>query len=194
MRLFVALNLTDELRAAVAADIGPVRERARSLRWVRVDQIHVTLKFLGELQSPAAQEVGRVLDTVASATPDADLVVRGRGAFPNFRRPRVVWIGVQSPTLVHLAARLGLALVPLGIAAETRAFRPHLTVGRVSAELAPDELAGLREWSDTEPAAELGRQRIATIDLMRSELGPGGSRYSVLHRAALAGSTPLLTR
>jgi len=141
--------------------------------------MHVTLKFLGEQDESLVNPLRDALEGVVPA----HAAISGRttevGAFPNFRRPRVVWVGMTGErALQSLAGDIDRALTPLGIPREARPFQAHLTLGRVKGELVPAQSTALAA------AAKLCRGSreltVRTVDLMQSELGRGGSRYSVL--------------
>ena len=179
MRLFVAINLPVEIRDAIHADAGILRSATTGVRWTAGPSLHVTLKFLGERAESLVPDLRVAMEAVAANHLSLELETMGYGTFPNFRRPRVVWVGMTGETeLRALANDLDRAFVPLGIAAESREFRAHLTLGRVKGELSAPEIAALS--AAARQAVPARGVPVRTIDLMRSELGPGGSRYSVL--------------
>ncbi len=184
MRLFLAINFPDALRQAMHAAAAPLREAAPDVGWTGADRLHLTVKFLGEqapeLVEPLAREVGR-----AAARFGALPVSLGRvGAFPNFRRPRVVWIGVDGEGKLELLHHeVEVACQALGFEPEGRPFRPHVTLGRVRGAAHPSLGAALAA------AARAVRFRadaeVESVDVMRSEPAPGGSRYTRLAAAPL---------
>jgi 2'-5' RNA ligase len=179
MRLFVAINLPATVREAIYDDVAPVRASASGLRWVGAGALHVTVKFLGEQQDRLVPEIDAALRKVGERHAPVSIRTTELGAFPNFRRPRVVWVGMSpASALGALAEDVDGVLAPLGIARETRAFQSHLTLGRVKDQLSARDAATLAEAAEAcHPSRDFAVQ---TVDLMRSELGPGGSRYSVL--------------
>lgn len=179
MRLFVAINLPEETRDAIYADASPLRSATTAIRWTAARSLHVTLKFLGEQQDSLLSDLRATLDAVAARHRPLDLQTTGFGAFPNFRRPRVVWVGMTGESeLRALANDIDRAFVPFGVAAESREFRAHLTLGRVKGELSAADGGALS--AAARQAAPARGVPVRTIDLMRSELGPGGSRYTLL--------------
>jgi 2'-5' RNA ligase len=186
MRLFIAVNLSDESRRAIDVMVAPIRSDVPSIRWVATEMLHITVKFIGEQSGDAAARVGDVLKRVGQSAPTEVCVFAGIGAFPNFRRPRVVWMGVRPPALAVLATSIDRALVPLGIPAEGRPFTPHLTLGRVARGLHPGELARLRGYEAS--VGEVSRMQVSSIELMRSQPARGGSSYTALVTAPLDGS------
>jgi 2'-5' RNA ligase len=187
MRLFLAVNLPDETRDAVFAAAAPMRAAAPGVAWVRPHLLHVTLKFLGETPEAAADGVRRAAEAVALGSAPFEVHLRGAGAFPNFRRPRVVWIGIEpAAPMARLAAGLDAACAALGFAREERPFAAHLTLGRVKRELGRGEGVAL-ERAGGAVALEVG-VAVRSIDVMRSELSAQGPTYTRLARAALGGA------
>ena len=179
MRLFVAVNLPDAVRNAVYADAEPLRAASGRIKWVMPGSLHITLKFLGRQDDRLVGDFERGLAGVASLHSALDVRTRDIGAFPNFRRPRVVWVGMTgAERLSALAADIDTLFAGFGVPVERRPFRAHLTLGRVKDEMTSAEARAL-ELAASRPGSPRGFT-IRTIDLMQSELGPGGSRYSVL--------------
>ena len=184
LRLFVAIELPDEVRRALEQTTAALRRALPegSLRWVRPDGIHVTLKFLGA--TPAAR-VDAVRDALASAVGGAaafDLRPGGIGSFGGRRNLRVVWVGVEGDTaaLAALAERIEAAMEPLGFAREQRAFNAHLTLARVRDEATPSEREQISDALASFPSAAMLSFRAADVSLMRSTLGRGGAKYDAL--------------
>jgi 2'-5' RNA ligase len=189
MRLFVAINLPPSIRDAIYADTASLRAATSAVKWVTAPLIHVTLKFLGGQSDALVPDLERIIRIVAARRPALELRTTEFGAFPNFRRARVVWVGVTGETeLRALAHDLDQMFEGLGIPAETRSFKAHLTLGRVKREMSGDESRSLAA------AAALPREAhsfaVSAVDLMQSELGPGGPRYSVLASAPLHARGP----
>ena len=179
MRLFVAGNLPSAIRDAVYAGAAPLREATSAIKWVTASSLHITLKFLGERDERLVGDLTGALEMVAAGHAPMEIRLTEVGAFPNFRRPRVVWIGMTCQDALRALVRdIDHAFAPLGIAPETRPFQAHLTLGRVRGEMTPGDAATLAEAARAcRPA---GVFAVQTVDLMRSELGPSGSRYSVM--------------
>lgn len=177
MRLFVALELTEEVRAAVRALIARLEPAGADLRWVRPEGMHLTLKFIGEVPEEKLAPLQAALGAVVSAAPVA-LNFHGLGYFPNERAPRVLWVGAQaSANLAPLAADLEAALEPLGIAREKRPFSPHLTLGRFRSSKG---LPRLQEEIARLPGLDFGRVETRELALYQSRLAPGGAQYTRL--------------
>ena len=185
MRLFLALNLPKKERERIQRAARPLRDEGLPVRWVDVDQYHVTLKFLGSVRKDGVERIQNALEEVASSTAPFDAAVTGFGAFPTIRRPRVLWAGVHAtPELRCLKQDLEWGLAALGFEKETRAFHPHLTLGRAST----DGAGRFRGLDELVASLELdARFVVRTVDLMQSHASPEGPTYTLVHRARLTG-------
>lgn len=131
MRLFVALDLNDEVREGVAKFLAQMRAALPHARWVHAETLHVTLKFIGSAPESRVAEFSAALSQVKSAEP-ARLDFRGTGFFPNEKRPRVFWLGAESsPNVATIAADIDRRLAKLGVDPEDHDFWPHLTLARL---------------------------------------------------------------
>ena len=175
MRLFVALDLSDAVRKEIAKFCEALRAEFPSARWVRSEGLHVTLKFIGEASAERVEKIETALDTVASNAP-VEMNFRGTRFFPNERRPRVLWIGIEAtPNLADIAEQIETRLEPLGVARESREFKPHLTLARI------EDSRGIEKLHDAlrrNAPADFGTVRTNEMYLYRSELGRGGAKYT----------------
>ncbi len=187
MRLFVALKLPKKQRTRIHRAIRGLREEELPVRWTDPANYHVTLKFLGEVRRERMEGVGVALEQVAGSTKAFTVEFDGFGAFPTVRRPRVIWLGIEStPEFRCMKQDLEWAMGEAGFEAETRAFHPHVTVGRAGPSGGAGAFRGLdRRLAELGLAGEI---RVHTLDLMRSHLSRGGASYSVVHSARLASS------
>jgi RNA 2',3'-cyclic 3'-phosphodiesterase len=187
VRLFVAVDLDDEARAAIATEQQRLRALAAgesAIRWVRPEQMHMTLVFLGEVDSARAGEVvGAMSRSVEQAA--FDLTFAGFGAFPPRGAPRAFWIGVAAgqTELRALQETLSKRIAALGIAIEARQFSPHLTLARWKMSRPADRSRMLTSTHDRIVA----RTRIDRATLYQSRLSSAGSTYVELARATLSG-------
>jgi 2'-5' RNA ligase len=184
VRLFLAINLEPDVRRTILQATEPLHVAGPSLGWVDESRLHLTLKFLGEAPSDAVAPLSDAIDRVASRHRPFTMRIADVGAFPNFRRARVVWMGIdREPKLELLHHDIELACEQQGYEVEGRPFRPHLTLARVKDRPGIDEL---RNLSRASKSVELAEESVVTsIDLMLSRPGPGGSRYECLHAARL---------
>jgi len=183
MRLFVAVNLPSEIRERLAAVQDSLRRAQAEVSWVRAENIHVTLKFLGETEEKRLERIRPALDEVANAGAPFSMELSGVGSFGG-RIPRVVWVGVGdgAEPLIQLAGRVEAALARVGFPKERRGLTAHLTLGRVrSPKNAEALLASLQEFR----AEKFGTVAATQFELMQSELRPTGSVYTVLEKFPL---------
>lgn len=177
MRLFVALDIPEETRDALANLIHQFSEVCRGARWVRAEGLHITLKFIGEAEEATLSAMKACLAEIHSAEA-IQIVFRHFGFFPNERRPHVFWVGMQAgPALADLAKQIDAKLQTLGIPHEEKDFRPHLTLARFNSL---GGLPKLKEMIQGHAARELGRTTAREFHLYQSELKPGGAEYTRL--------------
>ncbi|MEX2180370.1 MAG: RNA 2',3'-cyclic phosphodiesterase [Gemmatimonadaceae bacterium] len=184
MRLFLAINLDPRVSREIVRETGALRAMAPGLRWVDEARLHLTLKFMGERPDEDVASIREALDRVAGRHRRIAMHVRHVGAFPNFRRARVVWIGVEQDARLELLQHdVEVECDARGFELDGRAFRPHLTLARVPEGTDRDVLVRL-ELAAQDVDLEL-ECVVESIDLMRSTTAAGGSRYERLHAAAL---------
>jgi RNA 2',3'-cyclic 3'-phosphodiesterase len=186
VRSFVAVLLPEAVRARVDAMAAPLRALGAPVSWVRAENLHVTLRFLGALDEAMLASVREALAEAAAATAPFTLTLGGFGGFPTPRAPRVVWVGLLAgaDALGALHARVEQALARRGLPPEERAFHGHVTLGRARE---PRGAAGLVEALAVAPEP-LGEVAVDAVHLMRSDLHPTGARYDVLAREGLGGA------
>ena len=182
MRCFVAVLLPDGVRAGLAAVCDELRGQTRGLAWVRPENLHLTLRFLGEVEPVTLERVREAVTAAATAVPPFKVSLGGLGGVPAGAAPRDLWasVGTGADGLVALQAALEAGLVARGLPAETRPFHPHVTLARARDPRGARGLAGVLG-----PGPAFGEARVASLHLMRSELGRGGARHSVLAVAPL---------
>lgn len=183
MRTFIAIPLPADCPALLETLQAHLRTSAADVRWTAVSSIHLTLKFLGEIDPADAGRMAGAFQTIAASQETFSLSLGGLGAFPGPRNPRVVWCGVQGELeqLGKLQRRVDEACVLLGFPAEEREFRPHLTLGRIRSGRNLQRLSDcIRIGPDLR--CELQADR---FNIYRSTLRPSGAVYDVLESFAL---------
>ena len=185
MRLFVALEIPSTVRDNLAALIKSLRAVSPQTRWVRPENLHVTLKFIGEVPEAKLAGIREGLASVRSEEPVA-LDFRGLGFFPNEKHPRVFWAGIEtSPNLKTLAADIDGTTEKLGIAREQRPFSPHLTIARFEPPRLPEKLrAAIQENA----ALDFGSLRTSQFHLIESKLKPSGAEYTTVESFTFAAA------
>jgi RNA 2',3'-cyclic 3'-phosphodiesterase len=184
-RLFCALALPEEVRTAAATHAARMREAFPRVRasWERPEKMHLTLKFVGEVERARAAELSTAAARSAGTTASFVLSVGGTGTFPPHGPPRVLWLGVEDASggLALLHRRLEDECVAAGFPREARPFNPHLTLARVRAPRDARDLAAAHRETHFAPQTFT----ISELLVIRSELGPGGSRYTTVSQHQL---------
>ena len=194
LRTFIAIELDQELKATLADIQARLRGVVppRAVRWVQLEGIHLTLKFLGDTPLDKVEQVKSALVQAAGQIPAFTVTVGGVGCFPDARRPRVVWVGVQEPSgsLARLWQAVESHVAPLGFPIERRPFSPHLTLGRVQRYASSAEVRDIGQ-SVTALAAEMAGvhddMAVGTVAYIKSDLRPTGAVYTTLAEARLQG-------
>jgi 2'-5' RNA ligase len=190
IRLFIAIELTEELKA-VLTEIGrelEARIPPRTVRWVKPAAMHLTLVFLGETPVSQLEAVKAAVSTAVAGLPQTSFGAVGLGCFPNPRRPRVIWVGVDEAAgnLPRIKEALDRELEPLGFKPERQPFSPHLTLGRVDKRAGNHEAAELGRVLERATLQEIGRVEATQIHLIRSDLRPTGPVYTIVASFPLA--------
>jgi 2'-5' RNA ligase len=185
LRCFIAIELSAGLREKIGRETGGLRASEADVRWVPAENLHLTLKFLGSVPDELVPDIRAGLARVARGHARHCVRLAGTGVFPDPRRPRVVWVGVEDSEGVSALQRdVEAAMEGLGFEPEGRPYTPHLTLGRVKSprgrSALMEELGALRD-------ADFGEQEVREVSLMKSELRPGGARYERLFAAPLGG-------
>jgi RNA 2',3'-cyclic 3'-phosphodiesterase len=188
MRLFIAVHLQETIRAAVQNEVRQVEpsleEHRDAIRWTPTEQLHVTLKFLGNAREDQLPLLGAALDSVCAGRRNFSLSFDTLGVFPPKGPPSIVWMGVKegAETLSSAAAGIEAACEALGFAKEARAFHPHLTIGRVKTVRYGNLL---RERLAAHPPFTIGPMTVESIDLVESLLSAAGPKYRIRYRGTL---------
>jgi 2'-5' RNA ligase len=185
LRLFVALELDGQAEVMLADYQHRLAALEPAVRWVRPEQIHLTLQFLGEVTDTRVMEIARSLDALSDLS-SFYFEIGGVGTFGSPRAARVIWAGVHmpNPALAALQKKCEGALAELGYAPEGRAYMPHLTLGRVKDPRAGGQIAEVVAGLQLQASGQL-RQTASEVVLFESTLGPQGSQYVVVHKVLL---------
>jgi 2'-5' RNA ligase len=191
-RAFIAVELPEEIHQTLAQVSADLKQKMGELpvRWVAVHNIHLTLKFLGDVSEANVPMLTKIIQMIADGHHCLEISLGSLGAFPNVRRPRVIWVGVQAPEeLVSIHRSLDVETTRLGYESDKRPFSPHLTLGRVSRNASPREVRGIGQVLKEEKLGFLGAARVSELHLFRSDLKPGGAVYTKVFTAALRDET-----
>jgi RNA 2',3'-cyclic 3'-phosphodiesterase len=179
IRTFIALTIPEEVKAVIGMAMSELKAKNHAVRWVKSEGLHITLKFLGDIPEQTVATVAAGLDKAAALCPPLTLRLAGFGAFPNVKRAKVVWVGLEGDMndLSRLATDIDKMCIAYGVAGESRPFSGHITLGRLKAptmvDLATNPVSGLFNASQ--------------VLLYQSVLLPSGAQYTVLHRSSLGG-------
>lgn len=180
IRCFIAIELPDEIREGLGRLISRLKYKAPDAKWVLPAGIHLTLKFLGSIDSSRVPEITDAIADSAFGIPPFSLELIDMGAFPSLSRVRVIWIGIQGETdrLLQLQKRIDTNLDILGFPSETREFAPHLTLARVRERATPAERQQLGQIIAATKVPSIGKFTAASVSLIRSQLFRTGAVYS----------------
>jgi len=172
MRTFVAIEIS---KGEILKEIQTFQEKIKiDAKPIRVDQIHFTLQFLGEIDEEKCEQVKDVLNKIDFS--EFEISLKSVGGFPNFKNPRVIWVGIDKggQQLSEIAKEIGIKLTALGFK-EDKKFKPHLTIFRVK-----EKIGNISAIMKKYEAVEFGIQSISKIKLKKSVLSPEGPEYSDL--------------
>jgi 2'-5' RNA ligase len=188
IRAFIAI----ELSPGIQSQLDEIQKQLRNqindhaIHWVRSQNIHLTLKFLGDVSITNLDDLKNILADEAIKHEPFEITIGNLGAFPNNNHPRVIWVGVQAPlNLNSLQHNLELQLEKLGFAREERSFSPHLTLGRITRNITDFERHSVTEVLNATRIGFLGAVRVNAIHLFKSDLLPSGAVYSRLYTTNL---------
>ena len=184
IRTFIALPVAGSAVEAVRAMIGEMEEAGVSAKWVEPWNMHLTLKFLGDLPRTRIQPLADAVSHAVQGEPKFEIALRGAGAFPSLVRPRVLWVGIRegADRLARLSRFIDESTVASGFAPADKAFRPHLTIGRARGESAGTQAADIiSRYSD----AFWGTVSVDSVHVVASVLKPSGPVYTSLARIPL---------
>ena len=188
IRAFIAINLSADVLERIEQVALDLKKRMNSvpIRWVPTENIHLTLKFLGNVSTANLELLKDILGNVASKHHECDISVGGIGVFPKPHSPRVIWVGMEVPQeLFNLQREIEIETARLGYSREHRPFSPHLTFGRVSRNASTEDVHIIAESLENYKVGFLGATRVRTVYLYRSDLKPEGAEYTPIHSAAL---------
>ncbi|HET9911923.1 MAG TPA: RNA 2',3'-cyclic phosphodiesterase [Anaerolineales bacterium] len=187
LRAFIAVEIPLDIRQAVCKAISDLQKETNSLvRWVPMENMHLTLKFLGDVSPSNVDMLTQMIRAEADLFHYFEFRLNGLGSFPNLKRPRVIYIGIQAPAVLEALQRgIDSASRRLGYESEERGFSPHLTVGRVKQNITVTEQQTVRRALEGTKIDLLGTARVDSVHLYKSDLQPTGSVYTRLYSAPL---------
>ncbi len=184
LRSFVAVEIPAEIQSTLARSTAPLQKALPKplVRWVASQNIHLTLKFLGDVSPANLERLAEALQAEAVAHETFTMSVGGLGAFPTPRRARVIWIGLAAPAaLMALLRGVEAVAARLGYASEDRPPSPHLTIGRVGQNVSGTDLQRIRTALEGATVGAIGTVHVDAVHIFKSDLQPGGSVYTHLY-------------
>lgn len=191
IRAFIAIKLSPEILEHISQMSMDLKSRLEgvSIRWIPTENIHLTLKFLGNVSTSNLEMLKEILAGVVSNHSECDISVGGLGAFPKPQNPKVIWVGMEVPQeLGALQHNIEIETARLGYSREHRPFSPHLTLGRVSRNANTEDVHTISEVLEDFKVGFLGAARVKNVHLFRSDLKPSGAVYTSLYSFPLVGS------
>ena len=187
LRAFIAVEIPLDIRQNIEHATSNLRRGTGSLiRWVAVENMHLTLKFLGDIPTANVEVLTQMIRAEADSFNCFDIHLTGIGSFPNPKRPRVIYIGIQAPAELEAFQRqLESATRRLGYNSEERAFAPHLTIGRVRQNIPQDDQQKIRRALEASKIDSPGTAKVNSVHLYKSDLKPTGPVYTKLFSAHL---------
>lgn len=189
LRAFIAIDLPQPIQEAIEKQTSRLRQAAGDglVRWIPPQNIHLTLKFLGNIAASHMDFLKQLLHQTADSHQPFDVQIGGIGSFPNSKLPRVLWAGVHAPAdLASLQKNIEAGAARLGYEKEARPFSPHLTLGRVRQGIDPRDLQKISAALNGIQIGNIGSARVDAVHLYKSELRPEGSLYTKLFSAPLS--------
>ena len=188
LRAFIAVEIPPKIHQAIENKTASMQAalNASLVRWVPSANIHLTLKFLGDISPTNVEMLSQMLSVEVSQHQAFGMGFEGLGAFPNSKRPRVIWIGIQAPAgLEALQHGIEAAAAKLGYPVEKRPFSPHLTIGRVKQNINSIGMKKIRTALEETQVGSLGTMQVTAVHLFKSDLKPSGAVYTRLFSASL---------
>jgi 2'-5' RNA ligase len=188
LRVFLAIALTGSIQSGLRELSEELKAKFEGLplRWAPVENIHLTLKFIGDVPEGMLAVIEEGARKQVGLVEPFDITVGGLGVFPNARRPRIVWVGVQGAEgLRTLQDGIESEMNRLGFPPEERAFSPHLTLARVQRKAGNRQVQEIGDLVSAEGIRLIGGMRVETVSLFRSHLKPSGAEYEAVFSAEL---------
>jgi 2'-5' RNA ligase len=190
LRTFIALEIPSNIQGGIYKATSDLRRDTGLLvRWVPAENMHLTLKFLGDISPANVELLTQMIRAEADSCPCFDIQMMSLGSFPSPKRPRVIYVGIQGHAELETLQRgVESAVHRLGYGSEERIFSPHLTIGRVKQNISATDQQKIRRALEEIKIDSLGTARVDSVCLYKSDLKPGGSVYTQLYSAPLGKS------
>jgi 2'-5' RNA ligase len=185
MRTFIAIEVPEDIKSELNQLIDKLKSSRADVKWVKAQGIHLTLKFLGNVEESKLEEIKQTLNKLTETENPFEISLEGLGAFPKPAFARVIWVGIKqgNESTINLAKKLEDELEKIGFKKEKRPFSPHLTLGRLRSPKNRDKLASLLNSINFQSQSSI---KVIGISLIQSTLTPTGAIYNLLYQAPLS--------
>jgi len=182
IRSFIAIEISESVRKKIADLQEELKKHKERISWTKPDNIHLTLKFLGDIEESKTKSIGESLTIATKELQPFNFFVKELGVFPNFRRPRVLWVGINNPgnELNNIHSKIEQQLNQLGFQKEKKRFNPHLTIGRVKSQVSDQFIERFKTVK-----FDGNEVKVAEIIFMKSQIHPKGAIYTPLRKIRL---------
>ncbi|MBI4680001.1 MAG: RNA 2',3'-cyclic phosphodiesterase [Nitrospirae bacterium] len=177
MRCFIAIELPEAVKSTLSGIEEDLKKSKADVRWVKPDNIHLTLKFFGNIEEKKTEKIIEIMENICNQYAPFTIEIKGMGTFPNIKSPRVLWVGIEgNDTLKTLQEEIENKMESIGFEREDRAFTAHLTLGRFRSSIEKEGL--LKAVKLHEKDTFVGSINVQSLSLIRSDLHPEGARYT----------------
>ncbi len=188
MRCFIAIELPEAVKSALSGIEEELKKSKADVRWVKPDNIHLTLKFFGNIEEKNTEKIIEIMENICNQYAPFTIEIKGMGTFPNIKSPRVLWVGIEgNDTLKTLQEEIENKMESIGFEREDRAFTAHLTLGRFRTSIEKEGL--LKAVKLHEKDTFVGSINVQSLSLIRSDLHPEGARYTKIIDISLGKTT-----
>ena len=188
MRCFIAIELPEAVKSALSGIEEELKKSKADVRWVKPDNVHLTLKFFGNIEEKKTEKIIEIMENICNQYAPFTIEIKGMGTFPNIKSPRVLWVGIEgNDTLKTLQKEIENKMESIGFEREDRAFTAHLTLGRFRSSIEKEGL--LKAVKLHEKDTFVGSINVQSLSLIRSDLHPEGARYSKIIDISLGKTT-----
>ncbi len=188
MRCFIAIELPEAVKSTLSGIEEDLKKSKADVRWVKPDNIHLTLKFFGNIEEKKTEKIIEIMENICNQYAPFTIEIKGMGTFPNIKSPRVLWVGIEgNDTLKTLQKEIENKMESIGFEREDRAFTAHLTLGRFRSSIEKEGL--LKAVKLHEKDTFVGSINVQSLSLIRSDLHPEGARYSKIIDISLGKTT-----
>lgn len=188
MRCFIAIELPEAVKSTLSGIEEELKKSKADVRWVKPDNVHLTLKFFGNIEDKKTEKIIEIMENICSQYAPFTIEIKGMGTFPNIKSPRVLWVGIEgNDTLKTLQEEIENKMESIGFEREDRAFTAHLTLGRFRSSIEKEGL--LKAVKLHEKDTFVGSINVQSLSLIRSDLHPEGARYTKIIDIPLGKTT-----